>query len=279
MTVSQIEEAKFLDEDLSFLSAEEVDLSQRFIRDGYLVLPAENLSCLNGIRGLVASLAAESVGISEVLSVDSFLNFFGSKISASELNSVRVRVINAIIQTATFRPALYHIAKKVLGTLVGNELVMQRGVGLSVQLPGDRSSLLNVHADSWSGDSPYEVVLWVPLVDCYSTKSMFILPPEPAKDVVNNFSFYQRMTNSEFFDAIKKDVEFLTVPYGHVLLFNQNLPHGNRVNEEETTRWSLNCRFKSIFSPYADKRIGEFFLPITMRALTRVGMAHKYPRV
>ena len=29
-----------------------------------------------------------------------------------------------------------------------------------------------------SGDSPFEVVVWIPLVDCYKTKTMYILPPK-----------------------------------------------------------------------------------------------------
>ena len=55
---------------------------------------------------------------------------------------------------------------------------MQNKVNLSIQYPNDSSSLLETHADTWSGDSPYEVVVWLPLVDCYKTKSMYILPPE-----------------------------------------------------------------------------------------------------
>ena len=49
------------------------------------------------------------------------------------------------------------------------------------------------------------------------------------------------------------------------------------VNKEKETRWSLNCRFKSIFSPYLDKKIGEFFLPITTRAATEIGINYKSP--
>ena len=28
----------------------------------------------------------------------------------------------------------------------------------------------------------------------------------------------------------------------------------------------MNCRFKAVFTPYADKQLGEFFEPITLRA-------------
>ena len=50
---------------------------------------------------------------------------------------------------------------------------MQRKINLSIQLPYDNSSLLPIHSDVWSGCSPF-VVLWVPLVDVYDSKSMFI---------------------------------------------------------------------------------------------------------
>jgi hypothetical protein len=53
--------------------------------------------------------------------------------------------------------------------------------------------------------------------------------------------------------------------------------HGNRINTEAEARWSMNCRFKSVFSPYADKKLGEFFEPITLRPATRFAMSHSLP--
>ena len=77
---------------------------------------------------------------------------------------------------------------------------------------------------------------------------------------------------------IKKDLKWIEIDYGKILLFNQCLPHGNVVNVEKETRWSLNCRFKSILTPYSDKKIGEFFEPITLRKLTQLGMKFKLPK-
>ena len=42
----------------------------------------------------------------------------------------------------------------------------------------------------------------------------------------------------------------------------QNLPHGNVMNMENETRISMNCRFKSYFSPFGDKKLGEFVLKV-----------------
>ena len=84
--------------------------------------------------------------------------------------------------------------------------------------------------------------------------------------------------NSEtLFQSIESEVIWLELKYGEVLVFDQGLPHGNRVNTVTETRWSLNCRFKGLFTPYGDKKIGEFFEPITLRAASRNGMNYQHP--
>ena len=52
---------------------------------------------------------------------------------------------------------------------------MQLRINLSIQMPNDDSSLLPIHSDVWSGDSPFESVIWLPLVNCYKTKSIYLL--------------------------------------------------------------------------------------------------------
>ena len=36
---------------------------------------------------------------------------------------------------------------------------------------------------------------------------------------------------------------------------------------------------KNIFSPYGDKKIGEFFEPITLRAASEIGLKYKLPKM
>jgi len=156
-------------------------------------------------------------------------------------------------------------------------LAMQSRVNLSIQLPEDNSSLLSVHADTWSGDSPFEIVVWLPLVDCFNTKSMFFLPPKAADNLSDNFKLHVQGSSEELYNAIKNDVSWIKINYGEVLLFNQSYPHGNRVNKEGETRWSMNCRFKGLFTPYNDKKIGEFFEPITIRPVTKASFNYKLP--
>jgi sporadic carbohydrate cluster 2OG-Fe(II) oxygenase len=122
-------------------------------------------------------------------------------------------------------------------------------------------------------------VVWLPLVDCYKTKAMYILPPRASDFLSKQFDTFAGNTSEDLYQSIKSEVKFLDVRYGEVLVFNQALPHGNRINKETETRWSMNCRFKGVYTPYGDKKIGEFFEPITLRAASMTGMAYKLPVV
>jgi sporadic carbohydrate cluster 2OG-Fe(II) oxygenase len=229
------------------------------------------------LRDAIAASVAAELSQEPPADAGDFLNTIHQHVEPANLNTARLAAINAINDLPWARRAYYEMAKPWLNAIVGNELAMQRRLNLSIQLPGDASSLLAVHADSWDGDSPFEVVVWLPLVDCHKTKSMFLLPPDKAKAVEAEFAKFDGADTDDLFKAIEDDLTWIDIRYGQVLVFNLNLMHGNRPNLENETRWTMNCRFKSLFSPYAGKRLGEFFEPITLRAASRVGMTHNFP--
>jgi sporadic carbohydrate cluster 2OG-Fe(II) oxygenase len=247
-----------------FLTESEQKLCDEFIEKGIVKIAVEGdgLGVLSMIRRRVC----------EYLAVDNLNTYLASP---QALNKDRISIISMLNSDPWLRPAYYSLARNALNAIVGNELVMQRNVNLSIQLPGDDSSLLPIHGDTWSGDSPYEVVLWVPLVDCYDTKSMYFCD----KRVSETTNIYDYSDAEALYQAVKDHCTFMDVKYGEALIFSQNIMHGNRVNETNETRWSMNCRFKSALSPYADKKLGEFFEPITLRPATRLGMRYEYPKI
>lgn len=262
-----------------FLTPEEETLNARFLANGHLIVPAENPAALGRIRRRVAERAADALGLAAPDDSDAarFLEEIGRHVDPDRLNPFRLAVYTGLNANSGFRQDYYALAAKTLATVVGNELAMQRRVNLSIQLPGDNSSLLPIHADVWSGDSPYEVVLWLPLVDCYRTRSMYLVPPAKDAPFQATLARFKDKSAEDLFKAVENDAVFLDVPYGNLLVFSQNLMHGNRVNRETGARWSMNCRFKGLFTPYADKKLGEFFEPITLRAATRLGMNYRLP--
>jgi sporadic carbohydrate cluster 2OG-Fe(II) oxygenase len=260
-----------------FLTESERQLSTEYTEQGYIIRPVANQEALEEIRACFVGLIRETLGLGIVEDPVMLFNQIHKKVSVPKLNAFRLHMIRGINAIENFRSLYFRVARPYLEILVGNELAMQLRVNLSIQFPGDDSSLLPVHADTWSGDSPFEVVVWLPLVNCYGTKAMYILPPQESKDLSREFKARSGSSSEDLYDAIASEVQWLDVKHGEVLLFNQGLPHGNRVNEESETRWSMNCRFKGVFTPYGDKKIGEFFEPITLRAVSRLGMEYNLP--
>lgn len=260
-----------------FFRPEEEALVRSFLKQGYVIGPVEDRAALDRIRDRLAELAAVYLGEPVPTDAGAYLDGIHDRVSVERLNDLRLTVIRGINAEPWLRPTYFALARSLIETIVGNELAMQRRINLSIQLPDDDSSLLPVHADVWSGDSPYEVVLWVPFVDCFRTKSMYIAERAFDESMQAQLADHAGRSAEDLYRKIEPHLTFLDIPYGNCLLFTQNLMHGNRVNREGETRWSMNGRFKSVMSPYADKKLGEFFEPITIRPATRLGLDYRLP--
>lgn len=258
-----------------YQSNKEKLLTKNFLNKGYLIVKTQNHKSLEIIRKIflnsINKLSAKKITkLNQINKLHKIINY-------KNLNQFRLKLIKQINSNPKFRYHYFNLARDELYTLVGNDLLMQKKINLSIQLPNDDSSLLPIHSDVWSGDSPFEINLWVPLVNCYKTKSMYILP-EKEKEYFNNVMKKNKIkSSSQVFDLIQTKLKWLKINYGEILIFNQNLPHGNVINLENETRFSMNCRFKSYFSPFGDKKIGEFFDPITTRAMTTLGINYTSP--
>ena len=256
----------------------EKKISKEYLENGYVIQNIENLDSLNWIREHFCKIIVSIFPKLRNKKKNYILNNIHKYIKISDLNKFRLDIFNKINSSKKFRENFYKISKSLVDIIVGNEIAMQLRINLSIQIPKDDSSLLPIHADTWSGVSPFETVIWLPLVDCYKTKSMYLLPPKKNKKLKKLFLNEKVKTSEDVFEKVKKDLIWLNVKYGQVVIFDQSLPHGNRINKEDATRWSMNCRFKSIFTPYADKKIGEFYEPITLKAASKKGILYKFPK-
>ena len=264
---------------LVFLSEFQQKQCQEFLEKGYTVFDLEKMDNLYQIKKMMVEFVQEKY---KGLIPDAEKDFFNQAhkyLAPEELNDFRVNMISFLTGSMEVKRLVYEMGKETLGNLVGNELAMQRGINLSIQFPKDDESLLPLHSDVWSGNSPYEVVFWLPLVDCFKTKSMFVLDRTKSQKVFSEFSRYSDLTAEELFQEIKPDLEWLTVPEGKGIIFSHSILHGNRINEEDTTRWTFNIRFKSLLSPYAQKELGETFIPLNVKPVTRVGYEYIKPNV
>ncbi len=246
-----------------------------FLSRGYAVVDCKEFKKLELLKEKVLQLSSKLLD-SEIKN-ENFFDSFHKYIKSSNLNEFKISLIKKINQNNFFRDMYFEISKEILELIVGNELVMQKNLNLSIQLPNDKNSLLPLHADTWSGNSPFEIVIWLPLVSCEKTKSMFILPSKKYQKLFSNKNLKKISNSKQLFNHIKKDLKWIKVDYGQLLIFNQSLPHGNVINKETTTRWSFNCRFKSLFSPYGDKKLGEFFEVLNLKPASIIGLDYEFP--
>ena len=130
-------------------------------------------------------------------------------------------------------------------------------------MPKDPDSLLDMHSDATRQESPFQVVVWTPLVDVSNTKSMFFTKPSISKKINKEILTQNKHTIKQLYKKNKKNFWFLKVNYGELVIFSPLILHGNTVNDTNETRFSLNCRFKSLLAPYVLKNPIEIFLIFT----------------
>jgi sporadic carbohydrate cluster 2OG-Fe(II) oxygenase len=263
----------------AFVSAEDDRLTREFLADGYIIRDVADRDALDEMRDRLAAIVAKELDVPAPNNAEEFLDAVHERVTVERLNGLRLATYRAINAQDWFRPTYFHLGRPYVERLVGNELAMQNRINLSIQLPHDRTSLLDIHADVFSGETPYQVVQWLPLVNVFRTKSMFILPRTRSIEVTANFKDYERAGMAGLFERLKDEVRWLDIPYGKVLVFTPNCLHGNIVNAEPTTRWTFNARFAPLLAPTfsPEKALGSFYLPITPKATTRIGMSYRHP--
>jgi len=263
----------------SFSSADEPEVAEPFLGCAYVIREVEDRPALDQVRREVALAAARLINHPPPEDDGAFLDGIHNLVPVEHLNALRLGLYREINAKPWFRPTYFKLARRMVEILVGNELAMQNRINFSIQMPGDRTSLLDLHADVFAGETPYQVVQWLPLVDVRATKSMFILERPKSEQMTPRLKDFTEGGMSALFEAVKPDLVWLEIPYGKVLLFSPNVLHGNVINEESTTRWSLNCRYTGLFTPYGigERSLGSYYSPITPRPVTRLGMAYREP--
>ena len=260
-----------------FRSESEINLSNNFTNKGYVIEQA-NIKHLELIKATITSalnsyILHEDIGDMTKISLENVHNFV-PKINS---NKLRLFIMKEISHAKEFNQNYFLAAKDMIYQLCGNELAMQKRAGLSVNFPNNEADVLPIHADTWNGVSPYELNIWIPLVDSKKSMCLYILKRDKYQDRIERSPHLLRLTSDELFEELKSEMTWIEIKYGQLLAFDQSLPHGFCINEESTTHWSLNCRFKGLNTPYWDKKLGEYFMPITVKCCTKIGMNYKHP--
>ena len=207
---------------------------------------------------------------------DFFQKNINNNADPAELNDVRLKSYRDLNALENWDNAYYLMARNLLSAVFGPDLLIQRKLNLSIQMPNDESSLLGMHADTLSGQSPFEFVMWTAFTKAYDTNSMFYFDRETSKEI-----FYEMVQNeSEGLEALREKywakAKFVEANESDVVLFSGTLFHGNILNTTQHNRISINCRFKNLFSPAgkiisADRGVGIFYKLLSESVATEIG--------
>lgn len=249
-----------------------------FKKEGYLIKNTNSINSLNKIHNFIFNILSKHSKIKFFHNNKiNFFTKFHKNINRKKLNEIRVSAINEINKKHGFRDLYYQSSKELLDDLVGNEVAMQKKINLSIQIPNDKKSILPMHSDIYAGESPFEVVIWIPMMNVKkSSHSMFITNPKDNIKINKDVTTGRKFTLQKIYQKHKKKFKFIKIDYGQILIFSPIIQHGNVINKTDETRISLNCRFKSLLTPFdvfskTHRNIPHFFQPYNIKPLTQIG--------
>ena len=258
----------------SYLSASDLELGSELLEKGYIVRKCENQDVLNKLRTAVLETSNEWLRSHGALSSIDDLSISHHYITPAVINEIRLHIFARLNTSVDIRLNYFQLGSSLIQRLVGNDLAMQNKVNLSIQQPHDQSSVLELHSDVWSGDSPFQIVLWTPLTDSTSSNAMFLLAPAESREALDRARTGELRSMAEIHNAYKSKLNPIEVKFGEILLFDSNCLHGNQLNLTSLSRWSLNCRFASLLAPATtpERKLGPYYTPIMVRPATQMGL-------
>ena len=143
--------------------------SNKFINEGYLIFDVEDKQLLESIASNFKSYLSEEydIDIKEFSKIHEFID-------VKKLNELRLGFFKKINNKNDFSKIYLKLGKNIMHELVGSELAGNKTVNFSIQLPNDETSILGIHSDTFSGESEFQINLWIPLTNSFETNSMFI---------------------------------------------------------------------------------------------------------
>ena len=179
-------------------------------------------------------------------------------IKNEHINDYRLNIIK-LVNRSDFKTKFIETVTPFFRSILGEDLAYQKNLNLVLVPPQDQSSILPIHADTWTGNSKFELTMLFALTPIIPSQNMFILPLPAWKKYQSELAAEKSLQSIT--KKLHNDFHFLDLKAGEAFVFWHNLPHGSMLNESSQTHWSINLRAKNIFTPYMEKGLGDYFQP------------------
>ncbi|ATH09186.1 hypothetical protein BIY24_14900 [Halobacteriovorax marinus] len=220
------------------------------------------------IRGVDTSSIVNSV--QEFLACNDLSNIH-KKVDRDEINEVRLSLSKSL-STSEMREKILTLVEEQMISLIGPEIAVQKNINVTLHIPQIENNITPLHSDVLCGNSPYEVVVWIPLCETKKTQSMYLFDRETTFEILSSFD--KLKCRRKVLEEFKDRKHYLELNVGDILIFSPTLIHGSSINSEDISRISLNLRFKSLHSPFHLKKLNDYFVEI--RKLPQTIMAEEY---
>jgi len=245
-------------------------MNSTFKTNGFEIIPADDLSALNNFQKLIRDISYKLIGEkTNGVVIDDLNSLHKAFKSPEDANSFRLKLTSQLSNQVDTGTKVFEIFRTKLEPLVGPDVLVQKTPNLVFQ-PPEYPIPTELHRDA-PANSPYEVIVWLPFVDCFNTKSMYVLDREHSQIAAEHIK--QNPNDKNGFDEILLEhAALMEVPYGSALIFWSGLFHGSIINKESESRLSMNIRYKNLFSPTGLKDQLRYFNVLQTSQLTELGL-------
>jgi sporadic carbohydrate cluster 2OG-Fe(II) oxygenase len=242
-------------------------ISTQMRKQGYAIFDVPDDEPLSKFHGVVTS----TLGVNDLRNLHNIVSY-------SDINSLRLSCFAALNGIDSWDTLYSSMFKHAIDSLIGPDVAIQSKLNLSIQMPADHTSVLQMHTDTLAGQSVFELVCWLPLTNACSTNSMYVFEPSISNEILKELPRYESLGMDGLFSKYRDMANFLTVSYGQALVFSPTLFHGNVLNESGSTRVSVNCRVKNVFSPESrtgERRLGSFYKLLRLSPLSELALSYR----
>jgi sporadic carbohydrate cluster 2OG-Fe(II) oxygenase len=237
-----------------------------FIKEGLSIVKVRNLDFLNLLKKTVC----------DNLNTDDLVNLHRN-VSIDNINQYRLQSFQAINKLNNWDKEYYSLIENDIDKILGPDILIQRKLNLSIQMPHDPTSILSMHSDTLSGQSPFEIVVWLPITTAYDTNAMFYFDIDTSHQIRLEMIKYENLGLDFLRDKFWHKRKILNIKEGEIAFFSSTIFHGNVLNETSHTRISINCRFKNLYSPETsiepnERGVGMFYKLLKTSPVTDIAM-------
>jgi len=226
-----------------------------FNKKGYVILDIDKkyINYLKKIKKKIQIKSKNHIKLNKSYTLENFHEFyFKNNIT---LNDFRLKMMTELNKNKDFKKKIYSSMSYFFDKCLGPDVIVQKNLNLVIQKPKDKDRA-PFHKDA-PANSSHELVVWLPLVDCHRSMSMYVFDVSK-HNAINNF--LKENISYKKQEILSKKKGFLPkIKFGQALIFWSNCYHYIPVNVEHETRWSINLRYKNLFTKYGIKNLLDFY--------------------